>query len=88
MRIEQALKIEGSKIVNVRGFLLGYPEEPLRLCSELLESFPPQCGGPSLIVRGLNVESLPGITRGDDCVWSTDPVELEGVLEDGVLTID
>ena len=81
MRIQDALRIQGSKRARVRGFLLRCGDEPARLCTELLESMPPQCGGPSMIVEGADVASLPGTARGEDCVWTMDPVELEGVVE-------
>jgi hypothetical protein len=87
MRIEHALRIQGSKSARVRGFLLCCEDEPARLCTELLESMPPQCGGASLIVEGLDVASLTGIARSEDCSWSVEPVELEGIVEDGVLRV-
>jgi len=87
MRIEHALRIQGSKSVRVRGFLLCCGEDPVRLCAELLESMPPQCGGASLIVEGLDLTSLAGITRSGDCLWSVEPVELEGIVEDGILRV-
>ena len=87
MRIEHALRIHGSKTVRVRGFLLHCNREPLLLCAELLESYPPQCGGPSLVVEGLDMDTLADITRGDDCAWSARPVELDGVVDNGVLRV-
>ena len=87
MRIEQALRIQGSKSVRVRGFVFSCGEEPVRLCAELLESLPPQCGGPSMIVEGLDVASMTGTARSDDCVWTLEPVEIEGVVRDGTLRV-
>ena len=87
MRIEHALRIHGSKRVQVRGFLLRCDQEPLRLCAELLESFPPQCGSPSLLVEGLDISSLPDITRSDDCAWTARPVELDGIVDGGILQV-
>lgn len=88
MRIEDALRIQGSKSVRVRGFVLRCGEEPVRLCAELLESLPPQCGGASLVVEGLDVASLAGTATSEDCVWTVDALELEGVVTDGVLRVD
>lgn len=87
MRIEKALAIVGPEQVRVRGFLLGCRGEPMRICSELLESLPPQCGGAALVVEGLDIESVDGIARSEDCAWSVDPVEIEGTLERGVLRV-
>ena len=87
MRIEHALRLHGARRVHVRGFLLRFDQEPLRLCAQLLESFPPQCGGPSLVVEGLNIDSLSDIIRGGDCAWSARPVELDGIVDDGILQV-
>jgi hypothetical protein len=87
MRIEHALRIHGSKRVQVRGFLLRCDQEPLRLCAELLESFPPQCGGPSRVVEGLDINSLSDIIRSDDCAWTARPVELDGIVDNGTLQV-
>ena len=77
-------KVLRAKKVQVRGFLLRCDQEPLLLCTELLESYPPQCGGPSLVVDGLDMDTLADITRGDDCAWSARPVELQGVVDASV----
>jgi hypothetical protein len=87
MRIDEALQIHGSKRVHVRGFLLRCDREPLRLCTELLESFPPQCAGPSLVVEGLDIDSLSDISHSDDCAWSPRPVKLGGIVAGGVLQV-
>ena len=87
MRIEHALGIEGAKSVRVRGFLLCCDEDPVRLCAELLESMPPQCGGASLIVEGVEMSTLAGTVRSEDCVWTVEAVELEGIVENGVLRV-
>ena len=87
MDIEHALGIRGSKKMQVRGFLLCWDGEPLLLCSEFLESLPPQCGGPSLVVEGLDINTLTDVNRSDGCAWSAGPVELHGVVHDGVLQV-
>ena len=87
MRIEQALRIHGPKKVHLRGFLLYCDGEALLLCTELLESLPPQCGGPSLVVEGLNIDTLSDIIRSDDCAWSARPVELHGIVDGGILQV-
>lgn len=35
----------------IRGFIVAERNEPVRICEALAESFPPQCGGASLILR-------------------------------------
>ena len=45
-------------IVAVSGALFVDAEGTVRLCDAIAESFPPQCGGPSLLVEGLNLAGL------------------------------
>lgn len=59
----------------------------VRLCEALAESFPPQCGGPSLEVRGLDVASVPGLEASDGVRWTARPHRLLGVVRDGILTV-
>ena len=59
----------------VTGYLIERDGE-LRLCSAILESYPPQCGEPSLEVQGDVDDDLIG-----------ERVSLVGDVEDGVLTV-
>ena len=45
-------------IVAVSGALFVEPDGTVRLCDAVLESFPPQCGGATLLVDGLDLASL------------------------------
>jgi hypothetical protein len=58
-----------------------------RLCSALAESFPPQCGEPSLRVAGLDLGTVPGLTTNGGVSWTDHPIELRGVVSDGTLTV-
>ncbi len=58
-----------------------------QLCSVLAESFPPQCGGDSIRVSGLDVATLELQTEGK-VSWTNDQVQLLGFVRDGVLVID
>ena len=76
----------------VRGYLVAPENGPVRLCEELLESYPPQCGVPLVVVAGLELESVPGLVSTDDpdlaqVTWSEREVELTGTVADGVLTV-
>jgi hypothetical protein len=87
---EQALDASGE--VTVEGSLIAVEGEPVRLCSAILESYPPQCGEPSLEVRGLDLDTLDlASTRPDDEVtaarWSDLPVQVTGTVEDGLLVV-
>jgi hypothetical protein len=60
------------------------------LCSALLHSYPPWCGGPSPTIEGLDLASLLWLVFDHDptlaqVTWSEHEVEVRGTL-DGVLT--
>lgn len=88
---EQALDASGE--VTVEGTLIAVNGQPVRLCSAILESYPPQCGEPALEVRGLDLDSLSGVsgTREGESVtptlWSDRPIQVTGTVEDGVLVV-
>jgi hypothetical protein len=83
--VEEAADHEGPAVVT--GSLLANGDD-VRLCAALAESFPPQCGGGSVAVVGLDLETLGGLTAEGDVTWSDLPIEVEGVLADGTLTVD
>lgn len=58
-----------------------------RLCSALAESFPPQCGGPSLLVDGLDLDTVADLTTEGDVSWSDRPIVLEGIVDGDTLTV-
>ena len=59
MEIAEALEaVEGSE-VTVSGFLFAARGSNTRLCSELLESSPPQCGGDRIDLLGFDASSVP-----------------------------
>jgi len=41
-----------------------------------------------MVVEGLDINALSSITRGDDCAWSAQPVELDGTIDGGILRVD
>jgi hypothetical protein len=79
--------------VTVEGALIAIEGAPVRLCSAILESYPPQCGEPSIEVRGLDLDSLDGLSstrQGEDVIparWSDRPIQVTGTVEDGVLVV-
>ena len=85
MQVEEAVDHEGPAVVT--GSLLATGDD-VKLCAALAESFPPQCGGGSIAVVGLELDSLDGLTTEGDVTWSDLPIEVEGVLADGTLTVD
>lgn len=92
LSVEEALAstLEGPLLVS--GFIVAPDGEPVRLCSALLESYPPQCGGASLVVEGLDLEAIEGLTRTAEpdlaqVAWTDAAVPVLGEVADGVLTI-
>ena len=91
LTVSEALAGGGGE-VTVRGSLLAPAGEPVRLCSALLESYPPQCGEPSLVVRGLDLQGLGGLASTEDpalaqVTWSNGQLDLSGTLDGDVLTV-
>ena len=59
----------------------------VRLCENLAESFPPQCSGKFLVVEGLDLTTMDGLTSEGSVTWSDQPVQLLGTVEGAVLTV-
>ena len=59
----------------------------VRLCELLAESFPPQCGGRSLVVQGLDLTTMNGLTTEGSVTWSDQLMQVLGTLEGDVLTV-
>jgi hypothetical protein len=77
---------------TVRGFVVAPEGEPVRLCSLLLESYPPQCGDALYVVEGLDLSSVPELVSTDDpslaqVSWTESEVELTGTVDGGVLHV-
>jgi hypothetical protein len=83
--IDQALAADGPAVVNGNLLVVG---GEARLCDALAESFPPQCGGSSIVVLGLDLDSIDDLTSEGDVTWSDRPIRVEGVVTDDVLTVD
>ncbi len=83
--VEEAVDHEGPAVVT--GSLLANGDD-VKLCAALAESFPPQCGGGSISVVGLDFDGLEGLTTEGEVTWSDLPISVEGVLADGTLTVD
>ena len=70
----------------MRGAVVATREE-VRLCSALAESYPPQCGGPSLKVEGLDLSTVEGLKSHAGVRWTETEIKLLGHVRNGVLTI-
>ena len=84
--IEEALETDSDEPLLVNGNLLVVNGES-RLCSALAESFPPQCGGASLLITGLDLSQIDGLIVEGDVMWTDRPIQLAGVVSDGRLTM-
>lgn len=83
--VQQAAGRDGWEgVVIVEGGLLA-DGETVRLCSAFAESYPPQCGRPSIAVQGLDLAQIDGLETASGISWK-ERVSLAGVLRDGVLT--
>jgi hypothetical protein len=87
MRVEEAVTRGARGELRLSGFLVGRAEGELRLCAEVLQSYPPQCGGSSVVVRGLRRADVLNLRADQGGLWSDGEVELAGSLENGVLTV-
>jgi hypothetical protein len=84
--IDEALSSGSDEPMLVTGNLLAQGAD-VRLCSALGESFPPHCGGASLVVEGLELEGVNGLVTEGDVSWTDRPIQLLGVVSDGTLTV-
>jgi hypothetical protein len=84
--VKQALTAKPSEPVRVRGALI-VSGGTARLCYAILESYPPQCGGPSLVVGGLELDTVGELTSASGVTWSDREVKLRGTVNDGTLTV-
>jgi hypothetical protein len=84
--IEEAIAADTDEMLLVNGNLLADGDE-VRLCYALAESFPPQCGGPSLLVEGIKLEEVDGLITEGDVSWTDRPIQLLGIVEDETLAV-
>lgn len=85
LSVEEALAVDDGTTVVVTGALF-VEDDTVRLCSAVAESFPPQCGGTSLVVEGLDLSDLE-LEEEQGIRWSEGSVEIEGVMSGEVLSV-
>jgi hypothetical protein len=84
LSVAEAAAVAKDDIHNVEGFVVGDGTQ-LRLCAALAESFPPQCGQPSLTLAGIATAQLETLlpnqlTNDGQTQWTEDTVVLSGVV--------
>jgi hypothetical protein len=84
LSVSEALDRGEASRVTVTGLLLD-AEGEVRLCESVLESYPPQCGEPSLTVQGVRVPDLDGAQVEGEITW-VDQAAVTGELTGDVLT--
>jgi hypothetical protein len=92
LTVEEALASPPEGLVTVTGFILAADGEPVRLCAALAESYPPQCGVASLVVEGLDLDTVEGLTRAEEpayahTAWTDAQVSLTGEIVGGTLAV-
>lgn len=88
--VAEALVAPADRPHLVTGYLFVYRDETMVLADAILESFPPQPGGATVVVTGFSVEDMSGLQEApaghDLAFWVEVPVEILGTISDGVLT--
>jgi len=84
--ITEALTSNLTGPLLVNGYLHVHNDQ-VRLCEVLAESFPPQCGGRFLAVKGLDLVTMDGLTKEGSVTWSEQFVQVLGTVEGEVLAV-
>jgi hypothetical protein len=87
--IDEALAAPNDAQLQVAAPLIAAGDD-VRLCGAVMESYPPQCGEPSLPLEGLDLDGVVGLSRADPefggVVWTDFSLEVFGTMQDGTLT--
>jgi len=84
--VPDALASAGDGVVLVEGFLVITPNGA-RLCEALAESFPPQCGGDSVILDEPEPSALDQLTTEGDVSWTDQPVQMLGSVDGDTMSV-
>ena len=82
LTIDEALETDAEPPLLVRGYVVGRGGD-VRFCALLRESHPPQCGGASLALEGLEQADVGELRRAEGVMWTENEVALLGELHDG-----
>ena len=85
--IADALASDSDQPLLVNGAIVATAQDT-RLCDVLMESYPPQCGGPYLIVEGLDLSTIDNLQEASGVSWTDSPFQLLGTVENGVITVN
>lgn len=87
LTVSEALATDASEPLLVRGALVAVDGQPPRLCEVLLESFPPQCGQPALVLEGADLSAFGPLQTEGGVTWSDDQVSVLGTVDGTTLTV-
>jgi hypothetical protein len=87
LSVQEALDYTGSETIAVQGYVV-ITGPTGSLCETLAESFPPQCGGQSLIITNPGAASGEVLVEEGETQWSEQPVTFFGSVSNGQFTID
>lgn len=95
LTVSEALGTDAIGVLAVQGFVVAEAGS-VRLCELLAESLPPQCGGASLVLAGVEaggLDALPddedlGLESAQGVTWTDHAVTFFGEIVDGELVID
>lgn len=88
MHISEAMRVPSGTLVEVFGYLIiDSISEKQFLCENLLESYPPQCGGLSIELRGRDLRALSRLHNAEGLFWTDQHISVTGSMKDRVLWI-
>jgi hypothetical protein len=85
LTVADALAGNADGILAVKGYVVA-SGDGIRLCDALAESFPPQCGGDSVLLDSLDSIDPDELTSEGDVTWTGAQQTVYGELSDGTLT--
>jgi len=84
LTVTEALETDAEGVVAVQGFLVINGEQA-QLCEALAESFPPQCGGASVLLDSIDQFDPDELVTEGDVAWTDLPVTIVGEVHSGTL---
>ncbi len=78
-------ELEGPLLVN--GYLFVDAQEKVIFAESIAESFPPQPGGSTLEIEGLDLSEIEGLESAEGVSWTESPIQLLGAVQGEKLII-
>lgn len=78
-------ELEGPLLVN--GYLFVDAQEKVIFAESIAESFPPQPGGSTLEIEGLDLSEIQGLESAEGVSWTESPIQLLGTVQGEKLII-